>query len=185
MKHKPSTKDKKAEHPASDTDVTHGAAEDSPEERSVAHAAEHEPERETSAQRATVESAEAVAEESPTVQIAAEERSHSPSAPDRGVMESAAEGLAEGVSAAQAAASRFIPGASGLVSKAVYNTAYYLSYGVVFGALAATAWIPTDNKLGEGIHDGTEAAKKAFQETFLENETERADVPAEDAAATA
>jgi hypothetical protein len=47
-------------------------------------------------------------------------------------------------------------------SRGVYRLAYSVSYGVVYGALALTRWIPAPDAVAEGIRDGASAAGHDF-----------------------
>ena len=49
------------------------------------------------------------------------------------------------------------------MSKSIYATCYYLSYGVVFPTLLVASVIPMNNPIGHGITDGAAAAKDAVQ----------------------
>ena len=61
------------------------------------------------------------------------------------------------------AAVEAIPSLGNLLSKTVYGTFYYASYGVVFGALTVAHLIPTDNIMGAGLREGAKAAREAFE----------------------
>ena len=75
-----------------------------------------------------------------------------------------AEAISEGASDARKAAANFLPEVGKVLHTGVYNSFYWLTYGVVFGALVVGRLIPSDNAMGEGVRDGFEAAKKAFEE---------------------
>jgi hypothetical protein len=74
------------------------------------------------------------------------------------------EAIREGAGDARAAAARVFGSAGQALHKGVYGGFYYLTYGVVFGALAVGRLIPTHSAMGEGVHDGYLAARKAFEE---------------------
>jgi hypothetical protein len=75
-----------------------------------------------------------------------------------------AEAIREGASDAREAAAGFFPAVGDAIHKGVYNGFYYLTYGVVFGALVVGRLIPSNNAMGEGVRDGYAAAAKAFEE---------------------
>lgn len=77
---------------------------------------------------------------------------------------SVARAISEGAAEAYSAASNVIPALGKAVRKTVYSGFYYATYGVVFSSLVIASMLPSDNAMGEGIHDGTEAARRAFQE---------------------
>jgi len=59
----------------------------------------------------------------------------------------------------------FIPAIGQALSKAVYTPFYYASFGIVFAVVKIARWIPTDNVMGHGMHDGAVAAKADFQQS--------------------
>lgn len=67
-------------------------------------------------------------------------------------------------SAAEActAASNAIPAASKLARKAVYNGFYFASYGIIYSAMVVGSLVPSNNAMGEGVHDGATAARRDF-----------------------
>ncbi|BBA34923.1 uncharacterized protein sS8_2980 [Methylocaldum marinum] len=79
-------------------------------------------------------------------------------------VQAAVQGLQNGASDAREAVSGTVSNVSQTLSKLVYNGFYYLSYGVVYSALAVSNLIPTDNAMGEGLQAGAEAARKSFDE---------------------
>lgn len=108
----------------------------------------------------TVEAMEAssdVVQERTVITETALERTAEPEA-------SLAEAIREGAGDAREAAAGFFPTIGKALHKGVYNTFYYATYGVVFGALVVGRLIPSNNAMGEGVHDGFEAAKKAVEE---------------------
>lgn len=68
----------------------------------------------------------------------------------------------EGASAPKATRLNVIPALGRAVSKAVYGTFYYASYGIVFTAVTVAHWIPVNNPMGRGVRDGAAAAKADF-----------------------
>lgn len=100
---------------------------------------------------------EVVQERTEVVETTALERTAEPEA-------GFSEAFREGANDAREAAASFFPAVGKVIHKGVYNTFYYATYGVVFGALVVGRLIPTNNAMGEGVHDGFEAAKKAFEE---------------------
>lgn len=55
--------------------------------------------------------------------------------------------------------------AKNLFGKAVYSSIYFASYGIVFGAMLVSSFIPATgrNLLGKAINDGSSAARNAFK----------------------
>lgn len=76
-------------------------------------------------------------------------------------MATAAEAMKSGATDARSAAARAVPKAQLALSKTVYSTSYYLSYGVVFPMLMVTSLIPKNNALVHGMVDGARAAHDA------------------------
>jgi hypothetical protein len=76
-------------------------------------------------------------------------------------MASAAEAMKLGATDARTAAARAVPNAQLALSKTIYSTSYYLSYGVVFPTLLLTSMIPKNNALVHGMIDGARAAHDA------------------------
>lgn len=62
----------------------------------------------------------------------------------------------------------------GVFGKSVYATAYYLTYGVVFGSLLVAKAVPMNNAMGTGLRDGTQAAQDAFGEREKQRAHQRA-----------
>ncbi len=52
----------------------------------------------------------------------------------------------------------------GPVGRAVYNTVYCVSYGVVFGALMIGKLIPGSGLVGRALRDGADSARQDFDE---------------------
>jgi hypothetical protein len=59
--------------------------------------------------------------------------------------------------------------AKNLIGKAVYTSVYFASYGIVFGALVVSSFIPGRSFLGKAITDGTTAARKSFENTSVDS----------------
>ena len=78
-------------------------------------------------------------------------------------MSTAALAIKEGAVDAKAKVSKFMPVASRVVSKTVYASCYYASYGVVFPSLVVASVVPKNNILVYGLNDGAKAAKDAVQ----------------------
>jgi len=56
-----------------------------------------------------------------------------------------------------------VPAIGRAISKAVYGTFYYASYGIVLTAVTVAQSIPADNAMGRGVKDGAAAAEADFQ----------------------
>lgn len=57
------------------------------------------------------------------------------------------------------------PAKPGMVAKAVYQTVYAASFGIVFSALLVSRLlVPKDSVVAKGLHDGSVAAHKAIEE---------------------
>lgn len=72
---------------------------------------------------------------------------------------------------------------AGPLSRAVYNTFFGISYGVVFGSLLVGKLIPKSSMIDTALHDGAVAAREAFEELEKERLTKEAEVveaPAEE-----
>lgn len=91
-------------------------------------------------------------------------------------MAAARGGMTAGASDATAAARRLVPHARRTLLKSLYVTSYYLSYGVVFGAVYLAHRVPSDNAIVYGMRDGARAAYRHA----LRQEAERAAHQAED-----
>ena len=73
------------------------------------------------------------------------------------------EAIHEEASTARSNRLNIIPAIGRAVSKAVYGTFYYASYGIVLTAVTVAHWIPADNAMGRGVKDGAAAADADFQ----------------------
>ncbi|MGX2030188.1 MULTISPECIES: hypothetical protein [Methylocaldum] len=83
--------------------------------------------------------------------------------PAEGAREGFGEAIKEGAEHARSAFAELIPEVGGMIHKGVYSGFYYLSYGVVFGSLMVANLLPAHSAMEEGVRDGAEAARKAFE----------------------
>ena len=81
-----------------------------------------------------------------------------------GAMMTAAQAVKAGAGDASEAASNFLPAAGRAVSKTVYASCYYLSYGVVFPTMLVVGVFPKNNPVYYGLADGGRAAKDAVHQ---------------------
>jgi hypothetical protein len=81
-----------------------------------------------------------------------------PSANGEGTLQLVGRAARDGANDASEAAARFWANSSLMVSRALYNTAYSLSYGVVFPVAYVTRAIPADCAVARGAVDGADAA---------------------------
>jgi hypothetical protein len=79
-------------------------------------------------------------------------------------MATAAEAVRDGASDALAKAKQAMPASGAFVSKFVYSSCYYLSYGVVFPSLLVTNFLPGCGPMANGLVDGAAAAKDVLVE---------------------
>ncbi|MBU1190109.1 MAG: hypothetical protein KKA36_02265 [Gammaproteobacteria bacterium] len=77
--------------------------------------------------------------------------------------EGIADALRQGASDAAKSADHLLPKVGNLVSKAIYSTCYYGSYGVVFAALTVARILPKDSTVIHGLEDGADAARQAIE----------------------
>jgi hypothetical protein len=73
-------------------------------------------------------------------------------------MATAAEAVRDGTSDALARAKQALPAAGEYLSRFVYSSCYYLSYGVVFPTLLVTNSLPGGGPIADGLVDGATAA---------------------------
>jgi hypothetical protein len=73
-------------------------------------------------------------------------------------MDAAVEAAKEGAERAKATASDIIPAAGQFLTRAVYNTSYAISFGVVLPAALIARVIPKENAVIHGLIDGAQAA---------------------------
>lgn len=71
--------------------------------------------------------------------------------------------IREGASDARRTAADILPALGAMARKGVYNGFYLGSYGVVFGTLLVSRFVPSNNAVGQGIHDGAVAAREDFE----------------------
>jgi hypothetical protein len=100
-------------------------------------------------------------------------------------MATAAEAMKSGAADGHTAASRAVPAARLALSKTVYSTSYYLSYGVVFPTLLVASIIPKNNALVHGMSDGARAAADAVGSLRAQRAAEHAEHEAQPAVAPA
>ncbi|MDR3620109.1 MAG: hypothetical protein P4L85_12220 [Paludisphaera borealis] len=77
-----------------------------------------------------------------------------------GTLELATRAARDGAADASEAAAQFWANSSLMVSRLLYNTAYTLSYGVVFPVAYVARAIPSDNAAVQGVVEGAEAAAR-------------------------
>jgi hypothetical protein len=82
-------------------------------------------------------------------------------------MATAATAVKSGAGDASRAASDFLPIAGRALSKTVYSTCYYASYGVVFPTMLVVGIFPKNNPVYYGLADGGRAAKDAVHNMRL------------------
>jgi len=75
-------------------------------------------------------------------------------------MEVAVQAARQGAADARAAAARAWPASRVILARAVYNTTYTISYGLVFPAAFVAQAIPRDNAAVRGLIEGAEAASR-------------------------
>ena len=84
-------------------------------------------------------------------------------------MATAAEAVRDGASDAMAKVKEAVPATGEYVSRFVYSSFYYLSYGVVFPTLLVTNFIPGCGPIADGLVDGATAANDVIQEMKEKN----------------
>ena len=77
-----------------------------------------------------------------------------------GTMEVAVQAARQGAADARAAAARAWSASGAFLARAVYNTTYTVSYGLVFPAAFVAQAIPRDNAAVRGLIEGAEAASR-------------------------
>jgi hypothetical protein len=77
-----------------------------------------------------------------------------------GTMEVAVRAARQGAADARAAAARAWSASGAFLARAVYNTTYTVSYGLVFPAAFVAQAIPRDNAAVRGLIEGAEAASR-------------------------
>src|ERR1700760_2303331 len=78
-------------------------------------------------------------------------------------MVTASEAIKSGAGDAKTAAARMFPSAQRAVSKSVYASCYYLSYGVVFSSMIVAGLVPKNTSIRFGFADGAQAAHDAVE----------------------
>jgi hypothetical protein len=73
-------------------------------------------------------------------------------------MDAAVMATKEGAEKARALAEGALPASSEMLSKAVYNTCYAISFGVVFPSVFLARTFPKNNAVAHGLSDGAQAA---------------------------
>jgi hypothetical protein len=79
-------------------------------------------------------------------------------------MATAAEAVRDGASDALAKVKQVVPVTGEYVSRFVYSSFYYLSYGVVFPTLLVTNFLPGCSPIANGLVDGAAAANDVLVE---------------------
>jgi hypothetical protein len=82
-------------------------------------------------------------------------------------MSSAADAMRDGAHDAAEKVQQAIPAANKFVSRFMYSSCYFLSYGVVFPTLFVANYVPGAGPLGAGIIDGAVAANDAIKDLKL------------------
>ncbi len=77
-----------------------------------------------------------------------------------GTVEVAVQAARQGAADAKAAVARAWPASGVILARAVYNTTYTVSYGLVFPAAFVAQAIPRENAAVRGLIDGAEAASR-------------------------
>lgn len=78
-------------------------------------------------------------------------------------MDAAVQAAHDGAQRARISAAEAWPAASEFLTKAIYNTSYAVSYGVVFPVALIARTIPKENAFVHGLTDGARAAYDALQ----------------------
>jgi hypothetical protein len=76
-------------------------------------------------------------------------------------MSTAAGAVRDGASDAVAKAREAVPAVGRFVSRVVYSSCYYVSFGVVFPTMLVANIVPGGDVLASGLLDGASAAKSA------------------------
>lgn len=77
-------------------------------------------------------------------------------------MATAAGAMRDGTSDAIAKAREAVPAVGRFVSRVVYSSSYYLSFGVVFPTMLVANIVPGGEVLASGLVDGASAARSAI-----------------------
>lgn len=76
-------------------------------------------------------------------------------------MASAAQAVKDGATDARESVSQAIPSAGKFISRTVYTSCYFLSYGVVFPTVLVANILPACGPISYGLADGASAARDA------------------------
>ena len=79
-------------------------------------------------------------------------------------MATAAESIRDGAGDALARAKQAVPATGEAVSRFVYSSCYYLSYGIVFPTMLVANFIPGCGPVAAGLADGAAAANDVIVE---------------------
>jgi hypothetical protein len=79
-------------------------------------------------------------------------------------MERASEALVDVASSTDSKAEAPLPATAGFISRCLYSTFYYTSYGVVFPTLFVANVVPGMGAVARGLADGATAAREAVYE---------------------
>jgi hypothetical protein len=89
-------------------------------------------------------------------------------------MQTAAEAVRDGASDAAHRAQQAIPAAGQFVSRFVYSSCYFVSYGVVFPTMFAASYIPGGGTIATGLLDGANAANDLIADMKEKSEAKKA-----------
>jgi hypothetical protein len=92
------------------------------------------------------------------------DQAHDPLKSVAAAMATAAEAVRDGASDAAARVQQVLPATGQFVSRFVYSTCYFASYGVVFPTMLAANYIPGGTPLASGLLDGANAANDLVHE---------------------
>jgi hypothetical protein len=90
-----------------------------------------------------------------------------------GAMMVAANAVQQGAIDARDKARRVAPGIGRAISKTIYATCYYTSYGIVFPTLLISSLLPLDNAVGYGLADGARAARDAIEDLKVQRKARK------------
>jgi hypothetical protein len=79
-------------------------------------------------------------------------------------MATAAEAMRDGAGDAMAKVKQVVPATTQTISRFVYSSFYYVSYGVVFPTMLVTNFVPGLGPVAAGLEDGARAAQDVLQE---------------------
>jgi len=79
-------------------------------------------------------------------------------------MATAAEAVRDGAGDALAKVKQAVPATTQAVSRFVYSSFYYVSYGVVFPTMLVTNFVPGLGPVAAGLEDGAKAASDVLHE---------------------